>query len=782
MTVLAAGADPVEIRWQVRRFDPGEQPGPGSWPQDGWVAAVVPGSLAASAAVVEAYGVPALAEADHSTWWLRGNVILDQPLPRARLVLDRIATHADVYLDGQRILRSDNAFRRHVIDLGALTAGPHEIAVRIASFGETPVPRKPRPRWRSSLLPDPSLRWRRTPLLGRIPTWEGVLPPVGILGEAGLRARPRAEVVSIRTQVEPAPDGWTARLALHVRAAEPLPVEVTLDGERLTAEPTLEDDGAWHLRLSHDVGVVSGDDGATLWWPHTHGLPRLRRLHVRVGGETVLDRRIGFSHIRARREDDRFAIAVNGVDVFVRGVVWATTDPLGWTSDPAEVARDLDALVAAGINLVRIPGTGTYADQVLRELAAERGLLVWQDAMLATFDPPEDEAWLAELEAELRDQLGAWGGWPHLAVVCGGTETEQQPTLMGLPPERRRMTALHDLLPRLADELVPGAIHVTSSPSGGPRPVSIEHGVSHYFGVGAYLRPLEDARTARVSFASEALTFAIPPEPSTMAELDDLGLLPAPDDRGRGSAWRRAAPHDRGTSWDFVDVTDHYVRAWIGRYPAGADNGDTGVDTDVDAAARQLTTEGWEDLQRRTVARVMTESFAWWRSSPTPTGGAIVLAHRDLAPGPGWGLIDVIGAPKAPLLALPEVLAPVALLLLDRGLDGVLLEAVNDTGRPVRGTLRLEALDLEGDAVLDAELELAVPARGHAQVEVEEALGGFRDLGWAWRFASAPAYSAVRARWVTDGAGEVRATRPLLPPTIPTPTIPTPVVAPTTTD
>ena len=64
--------------------------------------------LAASAAVVEAYGDPALAEADHSTWWLRGTVILDQPLPRARLVLDRLATHADVYLEGQRILRSDN--------------------------------------------------------------------------------------------------------------------------------------------------------------------------------------------------------------------------------------------------------------------------------------------------------------------------------------------------------------------------------------------------------------------------------------------------------------------------------------------------------------------------------------------------------------------------------------------------------------------------------------------------------------------------------------------------
>ena len=765
MSALAAGGHPVEIRWQVRRLDEGGGLDPVAWPRDGWVDAVVPGSLAASPAVVEAYGEPALSQADHVAWGLRGLLTLDEPLPDARLVLDRVATHADVHLDGTRVLRSDNAFRRHVVDLGDLAPGPHEIAVRIASFDETPVPRKPRPRWRSALLPDPSLRWRRTPLLGRIPTWEGVLPPVGILGEATLRRRPRVEVLSLRTHAEPGPDGWTARLALHLRAADPHDVVVLLDGHAVPSaseseeEPESEseswdlaDDGAWHLRLTHDQAVAA----TALWWPHTHGVPALHHLRVEASGETVLDRRIGFSCVRARGEDGRFALVVNGVDVFVRGVVWAATDPRGWTSDPVEVARDLDALAAAGLNLVRVPGTGTYADAVLRELAAERGLLVWQDVMLATFDPPEDQAWLAELGAELRDQLGAWQGWPHLAVLCGGTETEQQPTLMGLPAERRRMTAIHDLVPRLAGELAPGAVHVTSSPSGGPRPVSVEHGVSHYFGVGAYLRPLEDARTARVSFASEALAFGIPPEPSTMTSLEASGAAPGPEDRGRGSAWRRAAPHDRGTSWDFVDVTDHYLRDWAGR------------DLDLD----DLPTEQREDLQRRTVARVMAETFAWWRSSLTPTAGAVVLAHRDLAPGPGWGLLDVTGTPKAPLAALTAVLAPVALLLLDRGLDGLLLEAVNDTPLPVRGALRLQALDLEGDPVLDAELELVVPARGHAQVEVEEALGGFRDLGWAWRFAPAPAYSAVRARWDTDGAGEVRAERWLVPP----------VVAHTTTD
>ncbi|MCH8612128.1 glycosyl hydrolase 2 galactose-binding domain-containing protein [Arsenicicoccus dermatophilus] len=719
----------VEIRWELQGFAAGEAACPADLPGTGWVPATVPGSLAASPAVVERYGEQALADADHRVWW-RGSFDLAAPLDAARLVVDRLATHADVYLDGSRVLRSDNAFRRHVVDLGALAAGPHAVGIRLASWDETATPRTPRARWRSALVPDATIRWRRTPILGRIPIWVGALPPVGVLGAARVETRPALEIASCRTRLD---DSGRGTVDVELRCDGPREVTVQAAGEvaRAVAEQTAH--GAWlaTVRLAPAAPAT--------WWPHTHGEPILHELLVHSPGVESLRRRIGFSRITARRDDGRFGLVVGGVDVFVRGVVWAHTDPRGWTADPQAVARDLDALVAAGLNLVRVPGTGTYADEVLRELAAERGLLVWQDAMLATVDPPEDEGWLAELEAELRDQLTAWQGWPHLAVVCGGTETEQQPTLMGLPADRRRMTALHELLPRLAAELVPGAVHVTSSPSGGPRPVSIAHGVSHYFGVGAYLRPLEDARTAQVSFASEALAFATPPETSSMTD--------APAERGAGSPWRDAAPHDRGTTWDFVDVTDHYVAAVA----------------DAERIAEDVTDTGsWEDLQRAAATAAITETFAAWRSGLTPTAGGIVLAHRDLAPGPGWGLLDASGAAKAPLLALRDVLAPVALLLVDRGLDGLLLEAVNDQPAEATGSLLVAAQDRAGNTVLDAETTLTVPPHGRATVEVEELLGGFRDLGWAWRFGEEPGYACVSARWRTGG-GDVRATRALVP-------------------
>ena len=46
------------------------------------------------------------------------------------------------------------------------------------------------------------------------------------------------------------------------------------------------------------------------------------------------------------------------------------------------------------MNMVRIGGYMSYEDTVFWDICDELGILVWQDCMLAGFDPPEEPAFV----------------------------------------------------------------------------------------------------------------------------------------------------------------------------------------------------------------------------------------------------------------------------------------------------------------------------------------------------------------------------------------------------
>ena len=300
-------------------------------------------------------------------------------------------------------------------------------------------------------------------------------------------------------------------------------------------------------------------------------------------------------------------------------------------------------------------------------------------------------------------------GRPSLAVVCGNSEVEQQVAMLGLPPEMGRSEFYDDALPALVHAAGIDAAYVPSAPTGGARPFRTDAGVANYFGVGAYLRPLDDARRAAVLFASECLAFANVPNDT-------------PPDR------RAGVMRDVGADWDFADVRDHYLREIHGR---------TVEDSDYWEHARHVTGE------------LMAAVFGEWRRKSSPCAGGIVLWLRDLAPGSGWGLLASDGRPKLAWHHLRRAVAPIAVWFVDEGLNGLALHMANDTRAPIVATLRLSLYRDEELLVDEVETTVQLDPHSVREDDVEALLGRFVDIGFTYRFGE-PQQDTVVATLIRD--------------------------------
>ncbi|HMG22785.1 MAG TPA: glycoside hydrolase family 2 protein [Kofleriaceae bacterium] len=364
------------------------------------------------------------------------------------------------------------------------------------------------------------------------------------------------------------------------------------------------------------------------------------------------------------------------------------------------------------MNMIRIGGTMVYEDDALYDELDAQGVLLWQDLMFANMDYPDDPAFVAGVELEVEQQLARLAGRPSLAIVCGNSEGEQQAAMWGAARELWTPRLFHEVLARRCRD-VP---YVASSATGGAFPHAANAGPSSYYGVGAYLRPVDDARRAEVRFASECLAFANVP--------DDPSLPPAHD-----AAWKAGTPRDRGADWDFDDVRDHYVQRTFGIDPA---------------ALRIADPDRYLELARVATGEVMARVFDDWRRARSTCRGGLVWFLRDLRPGAGFGLIDVRGIPKPCWYLVRRALAPIGLALTDEGTNGLAIHVANDRGEPLAG--RLELTLWRGDVrVRDAATDVAVAPHAAIELAAGALFDGWIDLSHAYRFGP-PAADVVHAR------------------------------------
>ncbi len=698
--------------WQCASTLAGACATPADLPDTGntsiWLDAIVPGTVASAwraAGKLDLESPPAFAFDDH---WYR--LVLSGNGAR-RLRLNGLATICEVWLDDTKLLDTDSMFETYDVDINL--DGHATLYLCFRSLSAALGARRGRARWRPRLAQPATLRQVRTTLLGHMPGWcpsvqaAGPWRAVQLLGESPVSI----DRVDLRSSL----DGDDGLVHLSVRFMHP---------QMQRAARLICRDASIALQW-HDAQTIGGTlrvKNVPRWWPHTHGDPALHELTLEFADNDVIALgRIGFREIAVDRgpTGDGFQLVVNGVPVFARGACWTTADLVSLDTSHEQAQTFFKLARDAGMNMLRVGGTMLYESDAFYALADEYGLLIWQDFAFANFDYPTDPAFVASVQREAEQFLSRTQRFASLAVLCGGSEADQQAAMLGLPPAMRMQALFTHQLPSIAAALRPDVPYVVNSPSvaageenGTAWPFATRAGVTHYYGVGAYQRPLDDARRANVRFASECLAFAnVPDDVALNAVL--LASLP------HQPRWKAAVPRDSGASWDFDDVREYYLRTLYSVDPV---------------RLRYEDPERYLDLSRAVVAEVMSEVFSEWRRQGSSCAGGLVWQLQDIRAGAGWGLIDALGTPKSAWHGLAHVLQPVTALITDEGLDGLDIHLINETSRPVDAHLELACLRDGATRVASASRDVTLLPRGTARLQAADVLGQFFDFTYAYRF------------------------------------------------
>jgi beta-mannosidase len=686
----------------------------------------VPGTVASALREQKAWHFGDGVRFDASEHWFRCRFEASRAEPGEEIILrlGGIATVAEVWLNGEKILTSSSMFASHELDVSALVRDRNELLIVCRSLSAALRERRRQPpaaRWRTRVVAEQQLRWFRTTLLGRAPGFAPEPEPVGPWRPVTLVRRRQIVVEDWSRQVDVDGSDGLITVDLHLRTLESggKPVSGRLRAGDTSAPFEWEESGdRYHARAALRIPNV------VPWLPHTHGEPALYPVRVElklVDGSTATleDVPAGFRSIEtgANPREQGLALRINGVSIFCRGLVWTPPDPVALAASPSVVRARLQMLRDGGFNLIRLAGTTVYEDGNFHRLCDELGLLVWQDMMFANMDYPfEDPSFREAVRTEAEAELSRLSRHVSTAVICGNSEIEQQVSMLGLDPAMGRGPWFGEELPRIAAQCCPGVPYVPSAPCGGDLPFRTRSGVANYFGVGAYLRPLEDVRRAEVRFASECLAFANVPEPELV---DKMALATPGGISPTHPAWKRAVPRDSGAGWDFEDVRDHYLKLLYSVDPA---------------ALRYADASRYWELSRMVSGEMMAEVFGEWRRPASPCGGGIILWSADLEPGAGWGILDSEGRPKSGYWFLKRALAKCAVWTTDEGLNGVDIHVANDGSPPLVGWLRVALYRMGEQRVQESDLPINIPEQTTRTFGLEHLLGRFVDASCAYRF------------------------------------------------
>jgi len=430
------------------------------------------------------------------------------------LVAEGLDTVAEVFLNGTKVLESENMFHSHRVPVRArLRTGRNEIVARFGSAMAYIRSRRPEHQPREFNDPVGRSQVIRKEQCQFGWDWAPRLVTCGIWRDIRLEAWSGNRLAGVRIEQIHAPGGAVS-LRVHpdtARAGAPCTFRcaVTLLGTEVAA-------------ATGPAGLVLPIPEPALWWPRDHGHQPLYMVAVELldgAGGAVLDsttRRIGLRTVSLERKPDAwgesFHFLVNGRPIFAKGANWIPAHSFVAGLAREDYARELRSAAEAHMNMVRVWGGGIYESEDFYDLCDELGLLVWQDFMFACTIYPGDRAFLDSVQREAEDQVRRLRHRACLALWCGNNEIEglNHQELREKPELRAHYDSLfHQVLPEVVTRLGGGTDYWPTSPYRGPGEATHtfemgeKRGDTHFWDVWHSRKPVKDYEKYLFRFVSE---------------------------------------------------------------------------------------------------------------------------------------------------------------------------------------------------------------------------------------------------------------------------------------
>ena len=311
--------------------------------------------------------------------------------------------------------------------------------------------------------------------------------------------------------------------------------------------------------------------------------------------------------------------------------------------------------------------------------------------MFACAPYPDDAAFVAQIRAEVDDQVRRLRHHPSMALWCGNNENQGihriNVDVSGVDTPLPGAILYDEVIPSLLADLDPTTPYWPGSPGGGAHPNSMKAGDVHDWTVWHGIPPIPDDHMIEpFGFAPEKIVYQRYAE-DTGRFISEFGIQAAPA-LATLKRWMDPADLDPESEGFHLRIKDESKKALAM----------------IDPVTGQPTTiQDYIDFTQWTQAEGLKFGIEHFRRRRPHCSGALLWQFNDCWPCVSWSLVDYDGVEKAAFHAVRRAFAPVLASFRQQG-DAVELWITNEARAAVSDRAVLTLSSLDGDVIWSEEI------------------------------------------------------------------------------